>query len=63
MAKVTYEDETADLPLLVVKGKGPSLCGRNWLEQKRLNWKMIKTVSECTQPPDPPKSIPEVIAK
>ena len=62
-AKVTYEDQTADLPLLVVKGKGPSLCGRNWLKQIRLNWKTIKTVSEHRQPPEPPKSIPEVIAK
>lgn len=35
MVKVTYEDQTADLPLLVVKGKSPSLCGRNWLEQIR----------------------------
>lgn len=60
MAKVTYEDQTADLPLIVVKGKGPSLCGRNWLQQIKLNWRMIKTVSEHTQPP---KSIPEVIAK
>lgn len=63
MAKVKYEDQIADLPLIVVKGKGPSLCGRNWLKQIRLNWKMIKMVSERTQPPEPPKSIPEVIAK
>lgn len=37
LAKVTYEDETADLPQIVVKEKGPSLCGRNWLEQIKLN--------------------------
>ena len=32
VAKVTYGDQTADLPLIVVKGNGPALCGRNWLE-------------------------------
>lgn len=58
VAKVTYENQTADLPLIVVKGKGPSLCGRNWLQKIKLNWKMIKTVSESTEQP---KSIHEVM--
>ena len=33
---VEYGDQEAVLPLLVVKGKGPSLLGRNWLD--KLNW-------------------------
>jgi len=29
------------LPLLVVKGSGTTLLGRDWLQQLRLNWKNI----------------------
>lgn len=29
------------LPLLVVKGEGPSLLGRNWLKELQLNWQQI----------------------
>ena len=28
----------ADLPLVVVQGQGPSLFGRNWLQEVKLNW-------------------------
>lgn len=38
---VSYEGIEYHLPLLVVKGKGPALLGRNWLEEIRLNWHMI----------------------
>ena len=31
---VTYKDQAACLPLLVVKHNGPSLLGRNWLHQR-----------------------------
>ena len=27
-----------ELPLLVVKGSGPSLCGRDWLSKLKMNW-------------------------
>ena len=40
--KVAHEGKEFTLPLLVVKGKGPALLGRNWLEKVRLNWPMIK---------------------
>ena len=33
MVSVAYEGQGAQLPLIVVKGKGPSLFGRNWLMQ------------------------------
>ena len=42
---VKYEQQTAHLPLLVVKGDGPSLLGRNWLKVIRLNWSEINAVA------------------
>ncbi len=39
--RVKYRDQEAILPLLVVKGEGPSLLGRNWLSELRLNWHEI----------------------
>ena len=30
---VSYEGQTAELPLVVVQGRGPTLLGRNWLEK------------------------------
>ena len=36
-----YGDQTATLPLLVVKGEGPSLLGRNWLGALKLDWHEI----------------------
>ena len=38
---VEYSGETATLPLLVVKGEGPSLLGRNWLGALKLDWHEI----------------------
>lgn len=43
---VGYQDQTAVLPLLVVKGRGATLCGRDWLKQLSLNWAEIKHSSE-----------------
>lgn len=36
--KVQYEGQSATLPLLVVKGNGPMLLGRNWLGTIKINW-------------------------
>jgi hypothetical protein len=35
------------LPLMVVKGSGPSLFGRNWLSKLTLDWHHIMSVSAC----------------
>ena len=40
---VTVKDnqQEAQLPLLIVEGDGPSLFGRNWLSELRLDWKKM----------------------
>ena len=38
---VAYQGQTAQLPLVVVKGGGPTLMGRNWLNKIVLNWNEI----------------------
>lgn len=43
---VYYEGQTATLPLVVVKGQGASLFGRNWLEQIRVNWSLINSIQQ-----------------
>ena len=42
---VEYESQALILPLIVVKGHGPSLFGRNWLENIKRNWSAIHTVT------------------
>ena len=37
----TMQDQIATLPLVVVKGDGPTLLGRNWQTKIRLNWDKI----------------------
>ena len=41
---VSYEQQQAQLPLIVVRGTGPSLFGRNWLAKIRVNWESIYKV-------------------
>ena len=38
---LTYQDQSADVPLIVVEGSGPSLPGRDWLSHVKLKWKKI----------------------
>ena len=45
LVNVQYgQQEGKQLPLIVVKGDGPPLLGRNWLQHVRLDWKLIKKV-------------------
>ena len=46
---VQYHGQRKQLVLLVVEGDGPSLLGRNWLEQLNLDWKSIKAVAHKTE--------------
>lgn len=39
--RVLYEGQTPQLQLVVVKGKGPTLMGRDWLSKIRLDWSKI----------------------
>ena len=39
--QVYYEGQSASLPLIVVKGDGPTLLGRNWLGTIRIDWYKI----------------------
>ena len=37
--EVKYVEQAASLVLIVVKGEGPSLFGRNWFDHITLDWK------------------------
>ena len=41
---VKYKNQEAKLLLVVVKGRGPSLLGRNWLKVIQLDWRSIKHI-------------------
>ena len=48
---IAYKSQNAVVPLIVVKGTGPSLFGRNWLNHIRLEWQEINYVpGDAVQP-------------
>ncbi|KAK7901534.1 hypothetical protein WMY93_018303 [Mugilogobius chulae] len=47
--KVKYKKQKAKLPLVVVKGDGPTLLGRGWLEDIQLDWKGMKARHKASQ--------------
>ena len=47
---VTVGGVTKQLPLVVCKGSGLSLLGRNWLEELKLNWQEIARINGVTKP-------------
>ena len=49
--KYCIQSQNAVVPLIVVKGTGPSLFGRNWLTHIRLEWQEINYVPvDAVQP-------------
>ena len=46
LCQVCYEGQISQLPLIVDKGTGPTLLGRNWLKYIILNWGQICTVAK-----------------
>ena len=44
LVTVKYEDFKRKLSVLVVKGQGPCLLGRNWMSELKLNFKVIGRV-------------------
>lgn len=48
--KVQYESQiVANLPLVITKGQGSTLFGRNWLQQIQLNWPSIHSIHSNDQ--------------
>ena len=48
--KVQYEFQTiTNLPLIITRGRGSTLFGRNWLQHIRLNWPSINTIHSDDQ--------------
>ena len=41
IVQIELEGQKAELPLFVVEGDGPSLFGRNWLCEIKLNWRAL----------------------
>ena len=39
--KITYKSQVVIMPLVVVKGQGPILFDRNWLQKIKLDWKIL----------------------
>nr|XP_061834657.1 uncharacterized protein K02A2.6-like [Nerophis lumbriciformis] len=39
--QVNYRGQAKQLPLLVVKGEGPNLMGRNWLKAIKIDWSTV----------------------
>ena len=48
LVTVKTDEANLTLPLLVVKGSGTTLLGRDWLQQLRLNWKNIFSFHSLT---------------
>ena len=46
---VSYKGQRKSLSLLVVAGEGPSLLGRSWLSELKLEWQEVYQISQSKQ--------------
>ena len=46
LVTVQYGEQTKELPVIVVPGSGPNLCGRDWLAQLQLDWTQRATLTQ-----------------
>lgn len=60
---VKYKGQTAHVPLIVVKGQGPALLGRNWLRYIRLDWPNLLSVREAVNVKDITHEFPELFTE
>ena len=51
VVNVEYETQQVARSLIVVKGSGPSLLGRDWLAEIRLDWKSLSVHQSSTERP------------
>ena len=49
---VQYQTQQVNLPIVVTKGEGLALMGRDWLSKLKLDWHQISNVQQA----DPPKT-------
>ena len=56
-----YENQSKDLKLTIVPGNGPSLLGRDWLKDIKLNWKSLLVVKQDTTEQDKPPDVEEIL--
>ena len=45
---ITYKEQQARLPLVVIAGNRPTLLGRNWLRKLKLDWSAILSIQIAT---------------
>ena len=63
VATVCYEQQKVTLSLVVVKGDGVALFGRNWLSVTKLNWSNVHSVSASSGLDDVLNKYSEVFEK
>ncbi|RUS71351.1 hypothetical protein EGW08_020894 [Elysia chlorotica] len=61
LVSVKCQAKQVDLPLIVVKGEGPPLLGRNWLQCLRLDWPSLFSLSDLSASAPPPICLEDVL--
>ena len=63
VVNVKHNKQAKDLVLTIVGGDGPSLLGRDWLKQLKLDWKAIHSLQEqgCNESRRPVSEVLRVV--